>query len=320
VGSLCRNWELYKGLLLPSVAFQFSRFDKRALAFLHHMDNDASGSGRRQRRTSISRSDLHKFFAKAISGTILLCSLPSVGQCESIAVRIPEGPSRGFLVLRDLDGTVLASGEEVDVVRGGQVISRLTFRFKDGSLDDETTVFSQHSQFQLISDHHIQRGPSFPHPVDTMVDAKSGMVTVRSGEGDKEKVVTEHMDLPADLSNGMITTVIRNLSRDGEPTKISMVAGSSKPRLVKLAISSDGDETFFIGGIPHKARRYLLKIELGGVAGAVAPVIGKAPRDGHVWMAAGSPSTMLRAESQLYEGGPIWSIQTASPTWEQAKR
>jgi hypothetical protein len=223
-------------------------------------------------------------------------------------------------VLRDLNGTVLASGEEVDVVRGSQVISRLTFQFKDGSLDDETTVFSQHSQLQLISDHHVQRGPSFPHPVDTVVDAKSGIVTVRSREGDKEKVTTAHMDLPADLSNGMITTVIRNLKLGAGETKISMVAGSSKPRLVKLAISSDGDETFFIGGIPHKARRYLFKIELGGIAGAIAPVIGKAPLDGHVWMAAGSPSSMLRAESQFYEGGPIWSIQTASPTWEQAKR
>lgn len=123
--------------------------------------------------------------------------------------------------MRNLNGVVLAAGEEVDTVRGGQVTSRLTFHFRDSSLDDETTVFTQHSQLQLISDHHVQRGPSFPHPIDMTVDARSGTVRIRSGEGDKEKVTMEHMDLPPDVSNGLITDVIRNLMPDAPETKLS---------------------------------------------------------------------------------------------------
>jgi len=46
------------------------------------------------------------------------------------------------------------------------VSCRTIFTFKDGSVDDETTVFSQRHTFRLISYHHIQKGPSFPHPMD----------------------------------------------------------------------------------------------------------------------------------------------------------
>ena len=36
-----------------------------------------------------------------------------------------------------------------------------------GSVDDETATFSQEHDFRLIiSDHHIQKGPSFPHPTE----------------------------------------------------------------------------------------------------------------------------------------------------------
>ena len=49
---------------------------------------------------------------------------------------------RGFLVLSDLEGTPLAAGDLGQVVVGDRVTSRLVFRFKDGSLHDETVVFS----------------------------------------------------------------------------------------------------------------------------------------------------------------------------------
>jgi hypothetical protein len=96
-------------------------------------------------------------------------------------------------------------GDLFQVVRGDQVTSRLLFRFKDGSVDDETAVFSQRGDFQLITDHHIQKGPSFPHPMDLSIDVRSGQVTVRSpGKDGKEEVKSEHLDLTPDLVNGLI--------------------------------------------------------------------------------------------------------------------
>ena len=43
-------------------------------------------------------------------------------------------------------------------------------RFHHGDFDDETTVYSQRHTFQLISDHRIQKGLSFPHPTDVLIN------------------------------------------------------------------------------------------------------------------------------------------------------
>jgi hypothetical protein len=95
---------------------------------------------------------------------------PGPLSAESIPVRYPEGTVRGFLALRTLEGKLLASGDLKQVFRGNQLVSDLVFTFKDGSLDDETTIFSQRGTFRLISDHHIQKGPSFPHPTNVLIN------------------------------------------------------------------------------------------------------------------------------------------------------
>jgi hypothetical protein len=148
---------------------------------------------------------------------------------------------------------VLAVGDLIQVVRGDWVTSRLLFRFKDGSVDDETTVFSQRGNFQLITDHHIQKGPSFPQPMDLSIDVRSGRITVRStGKDGKEDVTTEHMDLPPDLANGLILSIAKNIRPDTRETKVSMVVATPTPRLVKVAISPHGEESFS-GGLPSQS-------------------------------------------------------------------
>ena len=66
---------------------------------------------------------------------------------------------------------------------GDFTLNGVVFHFRDGSLDDETTVFSQRGTFRLISDHHIQRGPSFPKPIDVFIDAVTGKVTSHAEDG-----------------------------------------------------------------------------------------------------------------------------------------
>ena len=83
----------------------------------------------------------------------------------------------GFLVLRDTDGRALADGDLLQTSRGSLVTSRVVFRFKDGSRHDETAVFSERQQFRLVRDHLIQKGPSFPRPIDMTIDVARGQVT-----------------------------------------------------------------------------------------------------------------------------------------------
>src|SRR5713226_3037054 len=156
-----------------------------------------------------------------------------------VAVRHTEGLVHGFLVLRTLDGTTVADGDLIQVARGDRVTSRLVFRFKDGSIHDETAVFSQRQRFRLVSDHLVQKGPTFPQPLDMSIDAGSGRVTVRyTDEHGEQKVADERLDLPPDLANGMVLTLLKNVRPEAPPSAVAFVAATPKPRLVKLAVTS----------------------------------------------------------------------------------
>src|SRR4029077_3359120 len=121
---------------------------------------------------------------------------------DQVAVRHTEGLVHGFLTLRTLDGSLLADGDLFQSAVGTRVTSRLVFHFKDGSLHDETAVFSQRQQFRLLSDHLVQKGPSFPRPIDMTIDAMKGQVTVRyADDHGQSKVDSQHFDLPQDLAN-----------------------------------------------------------------------------------------------------------------------
>jgi hypothetical protein len=235
---------------------------------------------------------------------------------EPVPVRHVEGTLHGFLALRSQEGHLLATGDLIETVHGDRVTAHLVYRFKDGSIDDETTVYSQRGTFRLITDHHIQKGPSYSHPMDMTIDARRGSVTSRSvGKDGKEEVTTDTMDLPPDVSNGMVLTITKNLRPDTPETTVSMIVATPKPRLVKLVIWPRGEEPFSILGSPRKAMRFEIKIELGGVAGVVAPLLGKQPPNLQIWIVEGPAPGFVKEQGPYYAGGPIWTIELASPQW-----
>ena len=241
---------------------------------------------------------------------------PGAMSAEPVAVRHAEGLVHGFLVLRTLAGDTLADGDLIQVARGDRVTSRLVFRFKDGSVHDETAVFSQRHNFRLLTDHLVQKGPAFQHPMEVSIDGSTGQVTVHSADDDgKEKVVTERLDLPPDVANGLVLTLLKNVQSDAPRMTVSMVATTPKPRLVKLAITPQGEEPFSVGGSSRKAMHYVVKVEIGGVAGVVAPLLGKQPPDTHVWILGGEAPAFVKSEGPLYFGGPVWRIELVSPVW-----
>jgi hypothetical protein len=248
-------------------------------------------------------------------------ALESGAAAQPTPVRHVEGTEHGFLVLREEDGRTIAAGDLFQVVHGDRVTSRLVFHFKDGSVDDETALFSQRGRFQLITDRHIQSGPSFPHPMDLSIDVRRGQIASRStGKDGKEEVKTDPIRLPPDLVNGFLLSLAKNILPDTPETTVSMLVATPKPRMVKLAISPRGEEPYSIDGSSHKAMRYEIKFELGGIAGVVAPLIGKQPPNIQLWIAGGIAPAFVREKGPLYEGGPIWDIQLSSPVWPDSPR
>ena len=223
----------------------------------------------------------------------------------------------GFLVLKSVDGKTIAVGDVIQVAHGRQVRSRMVFRFRDGSLDDDTTVFLQGRVLTLISDHHIQRGPSFPKPLDLMINVPKSEATWKQTKDGKEETKTEHVDLPDDLANGMVPLVLLNIAPKMEETKVSYLVASPKPRVVRLSIKPEGMERYRLAGVARQAKKYNIHIELGGITGIVAPLIGKQPHDLKIWVADGEVPTVVKTMGELYEGGPIWTMEQTSPTWPQ---
>ena len=157
--------------------------------------------------------------------------------------------------------------------------------------------------------------------MDISIDSRGGQVTVRStGKDGKEEVKTDHLSLPPDLANGMVPLVVENMRPDAPETKVSLLVATPKPRLVTLVISSRGEETFSVVGAPRKAIHYEIKIELGGVAGVVAPLMGKEPPNIQLWIIGGQAPTFIREQGPIYPEGPIMTIQLASPVWPESPK
>lgn len=252
-----------------------------------------------------------------VSGVLLLASTVSADQ---VPVRHTEGRIHGFLVLRDLQDNILASGELTQLANGVRVTNELALHFKDGSTHQETTVFSQRRTFQLVTYHLVQKGRAFKRATDMSLNGSTGQVTIRYTDDDgKEKTITDRLKLPPDVSNGFVTTLLSDIDPKTPKTMLSMVVSTPKPRLVKLEVTPATEDSFSIGAVTHKAMRYDIKIEIGGISGVIAPIVGKQPPDTHVWVIGGKAPGFVKSEGPMYEGGPIWRIELASPVWPKSE-
>lgn len=236
-----------------------------------------------------------------------------------VTVRHIEGSIHGFLVLRTAAGETVAFGDISQTTKGNRVTAHLVFRFKDGSLHDESATFSQARAFRLLRYKLTQKGPTFPMQLDVSMDGPNNQVTVHSTQDGKDKDESSHVNLPATISNGLLAILVKNLPPDG--AKLSMVAFTPKPQVVALAFTSEGEENFSIGGVDRKATRYNMKIEIGGIKGVIAPLVGKQPPDTKFWVLSGDAPALLMSEGPLFYGGPIWRVELSSPTYpNEAKK
>ena len=147
------------------------------------------------------------------------------------------------------------------------------------------------------------------------IDARSQTVSMRALSKPGQDAKTEHMDIPPDTSNGLLFNLIKNLQSTAPEVEVSYVA--ARPSRAwsswRSPLKSRGQFTAVYRRI--NAAVWCVKAELGGLTGIVAPMIGKQPPDTHVWVAENGVPTIVRVDTALYVGGPVWSIQLASPVW-----
>ena len=255
---------------------------------------------------------------KSVVAGIAIMLAAGAAHSAPVTVKHTLGAERGFLVVRSEAGKQLGDGELVQYATGEEVHTTLTFRFLDGSVDEETTVFRQHGTFQLVRDRHVQHGPFFKEDTDITVDAGTGMVTVKTTNKKGEtKTESNHMDLPNDVANGMVGSLVLNVSRDAA-FSVGMVATTDKGRLIKLDFTNAGEQSFRIAGKTRKATVFRIHPNLGGVAAVIAPIIDKQPKDIMLWVLEGDVPAFIREVGQLSQGGPVVSIEFAGTSFGHA--
>src|SRR5271155_258692 len=89
----------------------------------------------------------------------LLFAFPA--EADPVSVRHVQGFIHGFVVLKDSSEKILASGDVTQIPGGNSVTAVFSLHFKDGSLYEETSVFSQGKTFQLLRYKQVQKGPAF---------------------------------------------------------------------------------------------------------------------------------------------------------------
>ncbi len=232
-----------------------------------------------------------------------------------VRVRWPEGVTRGFVVVRSVEGAELGDGELQQTLVGRLVDSRLTLRFADGSRREEQTVFSQAGVFRLERYRLLQQGRSFPG-LDATFERKTGRYTATAREtpGGAAERASGRLDLPADVYPGLTVTLIRNLTTRDDAT-VQTVAFTPKPWLLKMILHRETEEPITIAGRTATAIRYLVKLELGGLTGVVAPLVGKAPPTLRYWVIGGTIPVFARFEGPMFLNGPVWRVEQALPRW-----
>jgi hypothetical protein len=231
-----------------------------------------------------------------------------------VPVRYIEGSVHGFLELRTVDGALLAPGDLTQVVRDGWIESRMVFHFPDASVFEETVTFSQRGVFAMQTYHLVQSGPAFAEDLDaTLSRSAAYVVTSRSHRNGKVKRYTGSLDLPPDVSNGMITTLAKNLSAHDTAT-VHIVAFTPRPRVIQLQIVPAGTQRVLVGPHAVTAVDFALRPRLGVLLGLFARVKGIRPPDSHAWIVGGDAPAFVRFEGPLY-AGPVRRIDLASPVW-----
>ena len=220
------------------------------------------------------------------------------------------------MVARSETGKIVARVEFTEDVQGDEVTMRLTYKFVDGSIDDETTTYRQQGTFRLVRNHHIQKGPFFVKPVDFTVEAGTGTATSRTTDRNgKIHVESEHIDLPDDVANGFVGTLLLNVPPNTAPFRVGMLAPISGGRLIRLLISPEGEQPFQTGGQTLKATVFRIHPELGGIVGAIARLIGLQPKDVMVWVLEGEQPAVVRIIGQLGGYGPVVSSELEGPSF-----
>jgi len=237
---------------------------------------------------------------------LLAIAWGTAAHAEQIPVKHIQLPMHRFMVARSETGRTIANVEFSQAVLGNEVTMDVIYRFVDGSIDDEETTYTQQRTFRLVRNHHIQKGPFFTKPIDYTIEAATGIVTSRTlDKNGKAHVESKHINLPDDVANGFVGTLLLNAPHNTAPFRVGMLAPVGGGRLIWLLISPEDEQTVHLAGQSIKATVFRVHPELGGFVSIIARLLGLQPKDVMVWVLEGEEPAVAVIVGQLGGYGPV---------------
>jgi hypothetical protein len=255
---------------------------------------------------------------RLVAGLLAIALCRPAAHAEQITVKHVQLPLHRFMVARSEAGQIIANVEFSQAVQSDQVTMHVSYRFVDGSIDDEETTYTQRGTSRLVRNHHIQKGPFFAEPVDFTVEAATGIVTSRTIEKNgKMHVESKHINLPDDLANGFVGTLLLNVPHNTAPFRVGMLAPVGGGRLIRLLISPEEEQTVQLSGRSLKATVFRVHPELGGIVSVIARLLGIQPKDVMVWVLEGEEPAVAVVVGQLGGSGPVVSADLVGTSFDK---
>jgi hypothetical protein len=64
----------------------------------------------------------------------------------------------------------------------------------------------------------------------------------------------------------------------------------------QIEILPEGEKAIASGNTKHETLRYVVQLKMGGIAGLVAPLLGKQPPDPHLWVLTCDAPSFVKLE------------------------
>jgi hypothetical protein len=250
------------------------------------------------------------------AAALFLVAISQSIDAATVPVRFSEGVTRGFLVVRDVRGSIVAHGDLVQTVNDGEIDKRMTLNFKDGSILDEKVTYTQERGFALKTYRLTEKGPTFDGDTEISLNRPTGAyrVSKRDHKGGPEKIDEGTIELPADVYNGMLMTIVKDLP-PGTNHTVHFVAFTPQPRIIEIEFVPLAErEKVKIGELTRSAVHYVMKPKLGVWLKLFATVLRRVPPDLHAWILPDEIPTFVAFEGLVGTTDDVWKIEAISPS------
>lgn len=207
--------------------------------------------------------------------------------------------ARGFPVLRDLDGRMLAEGDFVQWFEDGRLHLRIRYDFENGRRIEEEAVFGPSPEIvqERWSWNETREGQMIRR---FEVDFRGGTARAKKRDGQEIERWSEEIDVePGRAFAGFGFTLALKAFRErlvaGEAVELEAVGFTPDPRVVGVELSHGGLERMRMSGRMLTGDRFDIEPQIPWIADLLVDV-----PDTRIWLTE-PPAEFLRFEGPLLE-------------------